>query len=73
MAKLYAEITSDKGGRVASKGGNEYIEVTLKVGNVPVAHIALWPCEHAHIWQNSLKITELCHAIDTVVEKKQLT
>ena len=25
MAKLYAEITSDKGGRVASKGGDDFI------------------------------------------------
>ena len=32
MAKLYAELTSDKGGRVVSKGGNDalYIKVTHK-------------------------------------------
>ena len=29
MAKLYAEITSDKGGRVASKGGNKCIDIRL--------------------------------------------
>ena len=28
MAKLYAELTSDKGGRVASKGGEEYVTLT---------------------------------------------
>ena len=33
MAKLYAEITSDKGGRVASKGGNEYVQIVLSHGN----------------------------------------
>jgi hypothetical protein len=29
MAKLYAELTSDKGGRVASKGGEAYVEVNI--------------------------------------------
>ena len=33
MAKLYAELTSDKGGRVASKGGDKEITVTFKMGN----------------------------------------
>lgn len=33
MAKLYAEITSDKGGRVASKGGDNTIKIELKEGN----------------------------------------
>ena len=33
MAKLYAEITSDKGGRVVGKGGDEYISIELKEGN----------------------------------------
>ena len=32
MAKLYAELSSDKGGRVVGKGGNDalYIRVTYK-------------------------------------------
>jgi len=33
MAKLYAELTSDKGGRVVSKGGNQNINVSLSRGN----------------------------------------
>lgn len=33
MAKLYAEFTSDKGGRVASKGGNEHIRATIILKN----------------------------------------
>jgi hypothetical protein len=33
MAKLYAELTSDKGGRVASKGGDDFIMMTIKHKN----------------------------------------
>ena len=33
MAKLYAEITSDKGGRVVGKGGDIFILTHYKVGN----------------------------------------
>jgi hypothetical protein len=33
MAKLYAELTSDKGGRVASKGGDNQVIATFKKGN----------------------------------------
>jgi hypothetical protein len=33
MAKLYAELTSDKGGRVASKGGDTMLKVTLSQKN----------------------------------------
>ena len=33
MAKLYAELTSDKGGRVVGKGGNEYVEMQVKYKN----------------------------------------
>jgi hypothetical protein len=36
MAKLYAEITSDKGGRVASKGGDNFITVSIYHGNCKV-------------------------------------
>lgn len=34
MAKLYAELTSDKGGRVASKGGDNVIKGHYSNGNV---------------------------------------
>jgi len=33
MAKLYAELTSDKNAKVISKGGNEYIEMRITTGN----------------------------------------
>lgn len=33
MAKLYAEITSDKGGRVVGKGGDKHIVVNIAHGN----------------------------------------
>jgi len=33
MAKLYAEITSDKGGRVVGKGGNEQIICDIRHNN----------------------------------------
>ena len=41
MAKLYAELTSDKGGRIASKGGDKYIHTTLTIGNVPTYFVYL--------------------------------
>ena len=37
MAKLYAELSSDKGGRVASKGGNQDIRIKVYSGNLHVA------------------------------------
>jgi hypothetical protein len=33
MAKLYAQVTSDKGGRVVGKGGEDYITITVREGN----------------------------------------
>ncbi len=39
MAKLYAELTSDKGGRVASKGGDKWLNVDIRNGNLTVARI----------------------------------
>jgi len=69
MAKLYAEITSDKGGRVASKSGDETITVTLYAGNIEVAQIEFWPSKHADLWQNTIKVKERCHAVDTLVIK----
>ena len=41
MAKLYAELTSDKGGRVASKGGDEYVQVRFTRKNSDI-FIAVW-------------------------------
>lgn len=43
MAKLYAELTSDKGGRVVGKGGNDKIEILIKLGNDPHALITVLP------------------------------
>ena len=36
MSKLYAELTSDKGGRVASKGGDNFITLSIYHGNYKV-------------------------------------
>ena len=33
MARLYAEIDSDKGGRVVSKGGGRELRITAHIGN----------------------------------------
>lgn len=33
MAKLYAELTSDKGSKVVGKGGDNQIIITLRKGN----------------------------------------
>ena len=41
MAKLYAELSSDKQGRTATKGGNDFIKVDLLIGNRPLAQIWL--------------------------------
>lgn len=41
MAKLYAELTSDKGGRVASKGGDDGITLRLYRGNSQVYIVTL--------------------------------
>lgn len=39
MAKLYAELTSDKGGRVASKGGHDFLTLKIYEGNNLVASL----------------------------------
>lgn len=41
MAKLYTELTSDKSARIASKGGDEYVNVKLRAGNRILGHIEL--------------------------------
>ena len=46
MAKLYAEILSDKGGRIASKSGDESITVTFRNGNYSVFDVTFTPDEH---------------------------
>jgi len=43
MAKLYAELTSDKGGRVVGKGGNDEIYITVKRGNINIFDITFRP------------------------------
>ena len=47
MAKLYAEITSDKGVRVVGKGGNEYVTITTKEKNRNMFEITFIATEHA--------------------------
>ena len=42
MAKLYAEITSDKGGRVVGKGGDKQIIIRTKNGNKYLGTIELY-------------------------------
>lgn len=39
MAKLYAELSSDKGGRKVSKGGNEYVIINVQSRNEPTYRI----------------------------------
>lgn len=39
MAKLYAELTSDKTTRVVSKGGDEMIAINLNTGNTNAFYI----------------------------------
>ena len=39
MAKLYAELTSDKGGRVASKGGDNFVSCRITQNGKIVATI----------------------------------
>lgn len=46
MAKLYAELTSDKGGRKASKGGNEIITIEIFDGNSNIISIDYKREEH---------------------------
>jgi hypothetical protein len=41
MARLYAEITSDKGGRVVGKSGEKYVQVRFMNKNRDV-YIAVW-------------------------------
>ena len=43
MAKLYAELTSDKGGRVASKGGDTRLVLTVQQNNKIVVTIKMYP------------------------------
>lgn len=58
MAKLYAELTSDKGGRIASKGGEEYITMEVYQGNKLVASIEYnAPNKQVHINIDTNEIT----------------
>ena len=67
MAKLYAELTSDKGGRVASKGGNEFISFTIYHGLTKVFHL-----EHGYE-SNQYTITEDTENAIIVLNDQQLT
>jgi len=39
MAKLYAELSSDKAGRTVSKGGNEFISCDISDGNTKILRV----------------------------------
>lgn len=41
MSKLFASIESDKGGRVAHKGGNEWLDIDIRVGNAYLARLTV--------------------------------
>lgn len=60
MAKLYAELTSDKGGRVVGKGGNDKITTTMKVGNIVIATVTLRSSGHLFVepnpWADKLRV-----------------
>lgn len=56
MAKLYAEITSDKGGRVVGKGGNDYIKIVVKNKNLPIFDIEFSPDTHHVCTRGTLSI-----------------
>ena len=43
MAKLYAELTSDKGGRVASKGADLRLVLTVQQNNKVVGTLKVYP------------------------------
>lgn len=43
MAKLYAELTSDKGGRVVGKGGNHHLAIKITKDNKQIGYIDVLP------------------------------
>ena len=43
MAKLYAELTSDKGGRVASKSADMRLVLTIQQNNKVVGTLKMYP------------------------------
>lgn len=70
MAKLYAELTSDKGGRVASKGGNEYLITTYKNGNLNIFDVAFIDDGNG---RGKLRVMSYCDGETVEVEYKKLT
>jgi hypothetical protein len=48
MAKLYAELTSDKGGRIASKGGDDHIYVTVTRSNKILGTLKVRNLKHGY-------------------------
>jgi hypothetical protein len=43
MAKLYAELSSDKGGRVASKGADARLMLTVHQNNKVIGTLKVYP------------------------------
>lgn len=52
MAKLYAEITSDKGGRVVGKGGDDYLDITIRTRNNSLARLRIRPTQKGN-WEEA--------------------
>lgn len=67
MAKLYAELTSDKGGRVASKGGDNFVSLTIYHGNSKV-----FTLEHNYE-NNEYSITEDTENAIIVLNDNEIT
>ena len=63
MAKLYMEATSDKGGRVASKGGDEYITVQLSNGNLRIFEITFKDDGHK---RGDIHVMSYCRGIEHI-------
>ena len=64
MAKLYAELSSDKGGRTVSKGGNEHITISVKDGNRNMFDITFKQGEYIDIMRYSDAKNTRVHYID---------
>lgn len=69
MAKLYAELTSDKGGRVASKGADSRLVLTIHQNNRAIGMIKVYPIEgepngHRITWEGLDRIENMIQNTD---------
>lgn len=51
MAKLYAEIDSDKRGRKASKGGDTFLSIDIARGNKTIGTLRVYEVEGADAYR----------------------